>query len=355
MASTSFYQPQQRRPYYDVRSGYCPECVTGRLVENRREGDIECSHCGLVVESHVMDERAEWNMYSTKEGSRDGIDRVRVGGPLMRDGDETKQQSTLVVASGNGCGRQGDRLRRTQNAVDRPSDKANSIASELDDMQRVLMAPPLSFSDSNTAMATRIYRGARESTTHTFRDAAALQAACTYYADRHQNLPLFIVFDAFHVAIGQAARGLAIAKKYMETDKSLAPLVNKEVNVFKNILHYCSFEGRQRMDIENCCLALKDMLKDTEMSSKQPRTLDTAILSFVCDEKKLVIPINVLTLYASIDTIKRHKQSIRVILSSGQSQKKIQSPRQSLNNGNNSPTCLVPDEWDVDLERLKND
>lgn len=40
----------------------CPECrIPTRIVENQREGIVVCTSCGLVIESHMILDSAEWH------------------------------------------------------------------------------------------------------------------------------------------------------------------------------------------------------------------------------------------------------------------------------------------------------
>ena len=44
----------------------CPDCGGTRLVEDHANGDVVCRECGLVVESHIIDERSEWRTFADK-------------------------------------------------------------------------------------------------------------------------------------------------------------------------------------------------------------------------------------------------------------------------------------------------
>ncbi|GMP87898.1 hypothetical protein CsSME_00040081 [Camellia sinensis var. sinensis] len=66
---------------------YCPECKRGtEVVFDHSAGDTVCSECGLVLESHSIDETSEWRTFANESGDNDP---VRVGGPtnpLLADG-----------------------------------------------------------------------------------------------------------------------------------------------------------------------------------------------------------------------------------------------------------------------------
>lgn len=44
----------------------CNDCAGTSFVEDRSAGDIICRKCGLVAESHVIDERSEWRTFADK-------------------------------------------------------------------------------------------------------------------------------------------------------------------------------------------------------------------------------------------------------------------------------------------------
>lgn len=66
---------------------YCSDCKrTTEVVFDHAAGDTVCSECGLVLESHSIDETSEWRTFANESGDNDP---VRVGGPanpLLTDG-----------------------------------------------------------------------------------------------------------------------------------------------------------------------------------------------------------------------------------------------------------------------------
>ncbi|RRT80802.1 hypothetical protein BHE74_00006887 [Ensete ventricosum] len=83
---------------------YCPDCKRGtEVVFDHSAGDTVCSECGLVLESHSVDETSEWRTFANESGDNDP---VRVGGPtnpLLADGG-----LSTVISKPNGA--QGDFL-----------------------------------------------------------------------------------------------------------------------------------------------------------------------------------------------------------------------------------------------------
>ena len=94
----------------------CPECRKAtEVVVVHAAGDMVCAECGLVLESHSVDESSEWRTFSDSTSS----DPVRVGGPsnpLLTDGG-----LSTIISKPNGA--QGDfmsSLGRWQNRGSNP-------------------------------------------------------------------------------------------------------------------------------------------------------------------------------------------------------------------------------------------
>nr|GEW50311.1 transcription initiation factor IIB-2 [Tanacetum cinerariifolium] len=70
-----------------MSEAYCLDCKRDtEVVLNHSAGDTICSECGLVLESHLIDETSEWRTFANEFGDND---LVRVGGPiniLLNDG-----------------------------------------------------------------------------------------------------------------------------------------------------------------------------------------------------------------------------------------------------------------------------
>lgn len=66
---------------------FCSDCKRStEVVFDHSAGDTVCSECGLVLESHSIDETSEWRTFANESNDNDP---VRVGGPtnpLLTDG-----------------------------------------------------------------------------------------------------------------------------------------------------------------------------------------------------------------------------------------------------------------------------
>jgi transcription initiation factor TFIIB len=95
----------------------CPDChrVT-EVVVDHAAGDEICSECGLVLESHSIDETSEWRTFSNESSTNDP---VRVGGPsnpLLTDGG----MSTIITKPNGAQGDFMSSLGRWQNRGSNP-------------------------------------------------------------------------------------------------------------------------------------------------------------------------------------------------------------------------------------------
>ncbi|XP_010456391.1 PREDICTED: transcription initiation factor IIB-2-like [Camelina sativa] len=81
-----------------ISGTFCSDCKRHtEVVFDHSAGDTVCSECGLVLESHSIDETSEWRTFANESGD---TDPVRVGGPtnpLLADGG-----LTTVISKPNG-------------------------------------------------------------------------------------------------------------------------------------------------------------------------------------------------------------------------------------------------------------
>ncbi|KAJ6304042.1 hypothetical protein OIU77_017842 [Salix suchowensis] len=82
-----------------MEDAFCSDCKRyTEVVSDHSAGDTVCSECGLVLESHSIDETSEWRIFANESGDNDP---VRVGGPtnpLLTDGG-----LSTVIAKPNGA------------------------------------------------------------------------------------------------------------------------------------------------------------------------------------------------------------------------------------------------------------
>ena len=56
----------------------CQECGSRSLSRDETRGEVVCDDCGLVLEDNVIDQGAEWRVFSPEQGDQ----RARTGAPM---------------------------------------------------------------------------------------------------------------------------------------------------------------------------------------------------------------------------------------------------------------------------------
>ena len=56
----------------------CSECGSRSLTRDETRGELVCDDCGLVLEDNVIDQGAEWRVFSPEQGDQ----RARTGAPM---------------------------------------------------------------------------------------------------------------------------------------------------------------------------------------------------------------------------------------------------------------------------------
>ena len=56
----------------------CSECGSRNLNRDETRGEVVCDDCGLVLEDNVIDQGAEWRVFSPEQGDQ----RARTGAPM---------------------------------------------------------------------------------------------------------------------------------------------------------------------------------------------------------------------------------------------------------------------------------
>ena len=110
--------PDAGSPPFSSVQQICPRCqVPTDLFDAQKEGDLVCSECGTVLESHCVEESSEWRTFSESDKAHRGSDPNRVGGPtnhLLSGGGQAagvakgKGGEALAASLARTQGRQGD-------------------------------------------------------------------------------------------------------------------------------------------------------------------------------------------------------------------------------------------------------
>uniref|UniRef100_I1N8Y6 TFIIB-type domain-containing protein n=1 Tax=Glycine max TaxID=3847 RepID=I1N8Y6_SOYBN len=160
-----------------MSDAFCSDCKRQtEVVFDHSAGDTVCSECGLVLESHSIDETSEWRTFANESGDNDP---VRVGGPtnpLLTDGG-----LSTVIAKPSG----GSSEFLSLGLVATIKDRANEIYKRVEDQKSS--------------------RG---------RNQDALLAACLYIACRQEDKPR-TVKEICSVANGATKKEIGRAKEYI--------------------------------------------------------------------------------------------------------------------------------------------
>ncbi|CAN1256227.1 Transcription initiation factor IIB-2, partial [Linum perenne] len=168
--------------FFAMSDAYCSDCKRQtEVVFDHSAGDTVCSECGLVLESHSIDETSEWRTFANESGDNDP---VRVGGPtnpLLADGG-----LSTVIAKPNGAS--GDflssSLGRWQNRGSNP-DRGLILAFKT----IATMSDRLGLVATIKDRANEIFKRVEDQKSSRGRNQDALLAACLYIACRQEDKP----------------------------------------------------------------------------------------------------------------------------------------------------------------------
>ena len=170
----------------------CPECNSRNLETDTDKGEFVCSDCGLVLADNIIDQGAEWRVFSPEQGDQ----RARTGSPmterlhdkgLSTDIDwQNRDWSGKAIKSGPGRSqfyrmRKWQKRSRVSNSVER---NLSHALAELDRISSRLDIPV-----SIREQASYIYRKCVENRVVRGRSIEGVTAASLYAACRLGGVP----------------------------------------------------------------------------------------------------------------------------------------------------------------------
>ncbi|KAF6164654.1 hypothetical protein GIB67_032882 [Kingdonia uniflora] len=183
---------------------YCTECKRNtEVVFDHSAGDTVCSECGLVLESHSIDETSEWRTFANEAGDNDPN---RVGGPsnpLLNEG-----SLTTVISKANGASG-GDNFPRWQN---RGSNPERTLVLAFKNI--AVMCDRLGLVPTIKNRANEIYKKVEDQKSIRGRNQEAILAACLYIACRQEDKPR-TVKEICSVVNGATKKEIGRAKEYI--------------------------------------------------------------------------------------------------------------------------------------------
>ncbi|KAH1069838.1 hypothetical protein AAZX31_03G118100 [Glycine max] len=180
---------------------FCSDCKRQtEVVFDHSAGDTVCSECGLVLESHSIDETSEWRTFANESGDNDP---VRVGGPtnpLLTDGG----LSTVIAKPNGGSGE------FLSSSVGRWQNRGLIVAFKT----IATMSDRLGLVATIKDRANEIYKRVEDQKSSRGRNQDALLAACLYIACRQEDKPR-TVKEICSVANGATKKEIGRAKEYI--------------------------------------------------------------------------------------------------------------------------------------------
>uniref|UniRef100_A0A7N1A6I0 TFIIB-type domain-containing protein n=1 Tax=Kalanchoe fedtschenkoi TaxID=63787 RepID=A0A7N1A6I0_KALFE len=197
---------------------YCLDC--GRVTEvahDHASGDAICMECGLVLESRIIDETAEWRTFASDDAA--DRDPARVGAPSNPLIEGHMLETVTVVANNNNAGKMKERWVGQLPSVARAAASSNPNASlvrgfgKIDDI-----CERLAVNKIVKDLACEIYAKLHPHTTRKSRDNATV-AACVHIASQKENQSRTLK------EMCMAANGVA-EKKIVSAKNSIMRLLN---------------------------------------------------------------------------------------------------------------------------------
>ncbi|KAL8489508.1 hypothetical protein ACS0TY_025427 [Phlomoides rotata] len=192
---------------------YCSDCKRmTEVVCDHAAGDTVCSECGLVLESHSIDETSEWRIFANESGDNDP---VRVGGttnPLLTDGGLS---TVISMPNGTTSDFLTMSLGRWQNRGSNP-DRSLILAFK----SIATMSDRLGLVATIKDRANEIYKKVEDQKSSRGRNQDAILAACLYIACRQEDKPR-TVKEICSVANGATKKEIGRAKTYIKKQLEL--------------------------------------------------------------------------------------------------------------------------------------
>ncbi|KAK6941798.1 Zinc finger, TFIIB-type [Dillenia turbinata] len=274
-----------------MADAYCTDCKKStEVVFDHSAGDTVCSECGLVLESHSIDETSEWRTFANESADNDP---VRVGGPtnpLLTDGG-----LSTVISKPNGAS--GDfltsSLGRWQNRGSNP-DRSLILAFKT----IATMSDRLGLVATIKDRANEIYKKVEDQKSTRGRNQDAILAACLYIACRQEDKPR-TVKEICSVANGATKKEIGRAKEYIVKQLGVEMGQSMEMGTIHAgdfLRRFCSNLGMANQSVK---AAQEAVQKSEELDIRRsPVSIAAAVIYMITqlsDEKKLLRDVSIAT------------------------------------------------------------
>ncbi|KAL9250013.1 Transcription initiation factor IIB-2-like protein [Drosera capensis] len=272
-------------------SSYCPDCKRStEVVFDHSAGDTVCSECGLVLESHSIDETSEWRTFANESGDNDPN---RVGGPsnpLLSDSGLTTMISKTKGSGGDSLPSGLGRWQSRGSAADRNLLHAFNVIAT--------MADRLGLVTTIKDRANEIYKKVEDQKPLRGRNQDAILAACLYIACRQEDKPR-TVKEICSVANGATKKEIGRAKEYIVKQLELEMGQSMEMGTIHAgdfLKRFCSHLSMSKQAVK---AAEETVQKSEELDIRRsPISLAAAIIYIITqlsEEKKAVKDISLVT------------------------------------------------------------
>ncbi|KAL9260508.1 Transcription initiation factor IIB-2-like protein [Drosera capensis] len=289
-------------------SSYCPDCKRStEVVFDHSAGDTVCSECGLVLESHSIDETSEWRTFANESGDNDPN---RVGGPsnpLLSDSGLTTMISKTKGSGGDSLPSGLGRWQSRGSAADRNLLHAFNVIATMADRLGLVTT----IKDSNECLpslkignqagldrANEIYKKVEDQKPLRGRNQDAILAACLYIACRQEDKPR-TVKEICSIANGATKKEIGRAKEYIVKQLELEMGQSMEMGTIHAgdfLKRFCSHLAMSKQAVK---AAEETVQKSEELDIRRsPISLAAAIIYIITqlsEEKKAVKDISLVT------------------------------------------------------------
>ncbi|CAK7355695.1 unnamed protein product [Dovyalis caffra] len=258
----------------DDYRGYCQECKSyTSTVLDHGSGDTICSDCGLVLESHYIDEITEWRTFADDNNDTDPNRVGEAANPLLSQGNLT----TLISKP---MGTKGDLvISKWQTRVSNPDRVVIQGFQTIE-----VMANRLSLVLLIKDRAKEIYKKIGEQKSCIIRNQKAMSAACLFIASRENKLPRTlneVASAAYGVTKKEINKAVQIIKRHVELEDM------GTINPSELVRRFCSNLGMKNHAVKAVHEAV-DKIQDIDVR-RNPKSVLAAIIYIITqlsDEKK---------------------------------------------------------------------
>ncbi|XP_074332256.1 transcription initiation factor IIB-2-like isoform X2 [Apium graveolens] len=264
---------------------YCSDCKKiAVVVFDNSSGDTVCSECGLVLESHSIDETSEWRTFANESAD---YDPVRVGAPtnpLLADA-----ALSTVISKPNGV---TSDFRTTSRGYypDRSLILAFKTIADMSDR--------LGLVATIKNRANEIYKKVEDQKSSRGKNQDALLAACLYIACRQEDKPR-TVKEICSVAIGVSKKKIGLAMKDIVKQLELEKGQSVEMGTIHAgdfMRRFCSNLGMTKLTVK---AAQEAVQKSEEFDIRRcPTSIAAAVIYIVTqlsDKKKTLKDVSLAT------------------------------------------------------------